>query len=107
MKPRFVTEGWWIGSLSLLLFSNALLLYWILTAVFGWENGSAFGDFLYHIAFFPGMFLSPVAALLGFVCAIDFLRLGQRGRSAVLAFLVGGAIICTYISWAAILTGGR
>lgn len=93
--------------MSLLLFSNAILLYWIVVESFGWVNGRELGDFLYHLAFFPGMFLSPLAALLGFLCAIDFLRLGQRGRSAVLAFLTGGAIICTYISWAAILTGGR
>lgn len=107
MKARFGSEGWWFGTLSLLLFSNAVLVYWVVVETFGWENGRGLGDFLYHLTFFPGMFLSPLAAVLGFLAAIDFLRLGQRGRAAVLAFLTGGAAICTYISWLAILTGGR
>ncbi|MEA2553159.1 MAG: hypothetical protein QOJ65_1335 [Fimbriimonadaceae bacterium] len=104
---RFATEGWWIGTLSLLIVSNLILLYWICTAYFGWENGYAFGDFLYYLAFFPGLVIAPMGALFGFLTAVDFATVGNRGRSAVLAFLSGGAAICAYICWNAILTGGR
>jgi hypothetical protein len=107
VKRRFATEGWWATSLSLLLVANGVLAYWVLAEIFGWENGYSFGDLLFYITFFPGMFLSPVAAILGFVCAMDFLKVGLWKRTAILAFLGGGATMCAWISWSAIVSGGR
>ena len=107
MKRSFATEGWWIGSISLLIVSNLVLIYWMLAETFGWENGYSLGDFLYYITFFPGMFVAPAAALLGIYTAIDFLRVGNWQRTAVLSFLSGGAALCAWIAWSAFLTGGR
>ena len=107
MKRRLATEGWWIGAMSLLILSNLVLLYWTLAETFGWENGYSLGDFLYWITFFPGMFVAPFAAFLGFFAAVDFMKAGQWTRSAILAFLTGGAGLCAWIAWEAFLTGGR
>lgn len=93
--------------MSLLILSNLVLAYWVLAETFGWQNGYALGDFLYYVTFFPGMFVAPIAAVLGFYSAIDFLRVGQWPRSAILAFVTGGAALCTWIAWCAFLTGGR
>ncbi len=107
MPRRYVNEGWWIGSLSLLIVSNLVLLYWLLVDKFGWENGASFGDFLFWITFFPGMILSPIAALCGVRTALAFTKTGQWLRSAVLAFLSGGPCPCAVIAWQAFLGGGR
>ena len=93
--------------MSLLIFSNLILLYWIASEAFGWAFKYNHSDFLYYITFFPGMFLSPVAAIIGFYAALDHIRIGNWPRSAILAFLSGGAAMCAWISWEAILTGGR
>jgi hypothetical protein len=107
MRKTLATEGWWMGSISLLILSNLVLAYWVLAETFGWQNGYAFGDFLYWMSFFPGMYIAPAAAGLGFFVAIDFMKVGQLTRSAVLAFLTGGAALCTWIAWGAFLGGGR
>ena len=104
---RFATDGWWVGSLSLLIVANAILVYWFLAQTFGWENGYLFGDVLYHWAFFTGMFVAPLAAALGILVSVNSARIGSRFRSAALAFLSGGALLTAYISWEAILSGGR
>src|SRR4051812_23930923 len=103
MKRRLATESWWIGSMSLLVVSNLVLVYWALVDKFGWENGSSFGDFLFWITFFPGLFVAPVSALLGFNTSLAFLKTGQWIRSIVLAFLSGGAALCALIAWQAFL----
>ena len=102
MKPRFFGTAWWLGTLVMLLLSNAILAYWILVEIVGFENGYWFGDFIFHLVMFPGMFLAPVAAILGFLCSVDHLRLGERVKAAVLAFLTGGAALTAYVSWYAI-----
>jgi hypothetical protein len=107
MRKSLATEGWWMGTMSLLIVSNISLVYWVLAETLGWQNGYGFGDFLYYMTFFPGMFLAPAAAILGFYVAIDFIRVGQWGRSAVLAFLTGGAGMCAWIAWGAHLSAGR
>lgn len=107
MKGKMATDSWWIGSMSLLVISNLVLAYWFLAELFGWENGYAFGDFLYYITFFPARFLAPVAAFLGINAALDFMRAGNWRRSAILAFLSGGAALCAWIGWEAFLTAGR
>jgi hypothetical protein len=84
-----------------------ILIYWIICETFGWANGRALGDFLYYITFFTGMFLAPVAAILGFYTALGHVRTGNWIRPAILSFLTGGALICAWISWEAYLTGGR
>src|SRR4051812_21062202 len=96
---RFASESWWVGTMTLLVVSNLILLYWVCVGLFGWENGYAFGEFLYYLTFFPGMFVAPLGAVLGILCAINFARVGQVTRSAALAFLSGGALLCAWICW--------
>ena len=107
MKGKLAKDEWWVGSMSMLLFSNAVLFYWIACETFGWQNGAFVGDILYYLSFFPALFLAPVAALLGFLTAIDFFRVGNTSRAAILAFLTGGAVIAAFVSWSAVLGGGR
>ena len=93
--------------MSLLVVSNLVLLYWLVVDRFGWENGASIGDFLFWITFFPGMVLSPIAAICGVRTSLAFMKTGQWIRSAVLAFLSGGACLCALIAWQAFLGGGR
>ena len=93
--------------MSLLVLSNLVLIYWVVVEKFGWQNGYSLGDFLFYITFFPGLFVAPVAAILGFYTAVDFMRVGQWMRTMILAFLTGGASLCAIIAWQAFLSGGR